>query len=104
MLAMVVSVFTTFVTSFTTPYLISADYANLGGKLGYVYGTINMLVLVGVFFFIPELKGRSLEEIDQLFESGQRLRKFKRMQTRKAEELYEEENMTANSKLEIPRK
>lgn len=89
---MVVSVLTTFVTSFTTPYLIGAAYANLGAKLGYIYGGINELVVVGVFFLLPELKGRSLEEIDQLFESGAKLRKFKNLETKKAEVLYEEKS------------
>jgi hypothetical protein len=96
---MVVSVLTTFLTSFTTPYLINADYANLGGKLGYVYGAINVLVVIGVFFIIPELKGRSLEEINQLFASGAPLRQFKNIQTKNAEELYEED--VAKDKAEV---
>lgn len=56
---MVISVLTTFVTSFTVPYLINAEYANLGGKLGYIYGGINVVMVVGVYFIIPELKDRS---------------------------------------------
>jgi MFS transporter, SP family, sugar:H+ symporter len=87
---MVVSIVTTFLTSSAAPYLINADYANLGGKLGYIYGAINILVLVGVFFFIPELKFRSLEEVDQFFESGVALRKFKSIETRGVAEMYEE--------------
>jgi SP family sugar:H+ symporter-like MFS transporter len=98
LLSMVVSVLTTFITSFTTPYLINANYANLGGKLGYIYGAINIMVVVAVFFFIPELKGRSLEEVDQLFASGSPLRKFKDVQTRTAEELYEDEGHAKNEK------
>lgn len=96
---MVVSVLTTFVTSFSTPYLINATYANLGGKLGYIYGVINVLVVICVFFFIPELKGRSLEEVDQLFATSAPLREFKRMETKTAEELYEEED-TGKGKIE----
>lgn len=61
-------------------------------KLGYIYGAINILVVIGLFFFIPELKGRSLEEVDQLFASGVSLRKFKDVQTRTAEEIYEDES------------
>lgn len=91
LLAMVVSVFTTFVTSFTTPYLINSRYANLGGKLGYIYGVINVLVVICVYFFVPELKGRSLEEVDQLFASGAPLRKFEAVETKRVEELYEED-------------
>ncbi|KAI8630231.1 general substrate transporter [Xylariaceae sp. FL1651] len=89
--ASVISVLTTFVTSFTTPYLINAQYANLGGKVGFIYGSFNIAMVVLTFFFIPELKGRTLEEVDQLFASGAPLRKFKKIQTRTATEMYEEE-------------
>lgn len=89
MLACVISVLTTFVTSFTLPYLINGQYANLGAKVGYIYGAINIIMVILVFFFIPELRGRTLEEVDQLFASGAPLRKFKAIETRRAEEIYE---------------
>lgn len=89
LLACVISVLTTFVTSFTLPYLIGAQYANLGGKVGFIYGAINIVMVVAVFFFIPELKGRTLEEVDQLFASGISLRKFKNAETRDAREIYQ---------------
>lgn len=81
LLACVVSVLTTFVTSFTVPYLINARYANLGGKVGFIYGSLNVMMVVLTYFFIPELKGRTLEEVDQLFASGAPLRKFRAMKT-----------------------
>lgn len=90
LLACVLSVLTTFVTSFTMPYLINAKYANLGGKVGFIYGAINFIMVVLVFFFIPELKGRTLEEVDQLFASGAPLRSFKNISTRSATEIYED--------------
>ena len=91
LLACVISVLTTFVTSFTIPYLINAQYANLGGKVGFIYGAINIIMVVMVFFFIPELKGRTLEEVDQLFASGVPLRNFKSTVTRDAQEIYRDE-------------
>lgn len=91
LLACVISVLTTFVTSFTIPYLINDQYANLGGKVGYIYGVINVLAVVMVYIFIPELKGRTLEEVDQLFASGAPLRKFSKIGTTSAEEMYEQE-------------
>lgn len=48
-------------------------------------------MVVLTFFFIPELKGRSLEEVDQLFTSGAPLRKFSSIETMNAQELYEDE-------------
>lgn len=84
---MVISVPTTFLTSFTTPYLIGSEYANLGGKLGYVYGVINVLVVVGVFFVVPELKDRSLEKVDQMFTTKAALRKLKHFPPKIPEEM-----------------
>ncbi|CEL11142.1 hypothetical protein ASPCAL14247 [Aspergillus calidoustus] len=90
-LACVISVLTTFVTSFTIPYLINERYANLGAKVGYVYGSINVVMAALTYFIIPELKGRTLEEVDQLFASGAPLRKLHAVQTRNAQEVYQEE-------------
>lgn len=88
LLATTISVVTTFVTSFTLPYLLHYRYAGLGGKVGFIYGSICAIMAVLAYFFIPELKGRSLEEVDQLFASGESLRKFKRVKTQTVEELY----------------
>ncbi|KAF5005043.1 hypothetical protein FDECE_8459 [Fusarium decemcellulare] len=88
LLAGVISVITTFVTSFTIPYLINKRYAGLGGKIGFIYGGICVVMLILTWFFVPELKGRSLEEIDELFASAAPLRKFGDVQTTLGEELY----------------
>jgi hypothetical protein len=74
--ASVISALTTFVTSFTIPYLINEPYANLGAKVGSIHGAINFIMVILTFFFTPELKGRTLEEVDQLFASGAPQRKF----------------------------
>lgn len=67
MIACCISITTTFVTSFTLPYLLNEPYAALGGKVGFIYGSICFSFIIWTWFFIPELKGRSLEEVDQLF-------------------------------------
>ncbi|KAJ5368819.1 uncharacterized protein N7496_008579 [Penicillium cataractarum] len=58
-----------FVVVYTTPYLLSTPGANLGAKLGYVWGGFAGVGAIWVWFFMPELKGRSLEEVDELFEA-----------------------------------
>lgn len=68
--------------------------------MGFIYGIINILMVVLVFFFIPELKGRSLEEVDQLFASGVPLRKFSQVKTRPVEEVYEDEVVRKGHDLE----
>lgn len=57
-LATAVNVVVGFVVVFTTPYLLSAPYANLGPKLGYVWGGFAALGAVWVWFCMPELKVR----------------------------------------------
>lgn len=69
-LAVSVSVLTTFVVSFTLPYLLNAPYAALGARVGYIYGSLCVVAVVVTWFCIPEMKGRTLEEVDELFESG----------------------------------
>ncbi|KAG7425815.1 Hexose transporter 2 [Fusarium oxysporum f. sp. raphani] len=92
LLASVISVLTTFATSFTLPYLLSKPYAGLGAKVGFIYGSFCVAMVVLAYFFIPELKGRSLEEVDQLFASGQPLRKLGSLETRTAEEAFESDS------------
>ena len=49
------------------PYLISADYANLGTKVGFIFGALEVLIIIYMILFLPEMKDRTLEEIDEMF-------------------------------------
>ena len=75
------SVITTFVVSFTLPYLLNAPYAALGPKVGWIYGSISASMFFFVYFVIPEQKNRSLEELDSLYEARVSTRKFRTYQT-----------------------
>lgn len=77
LLACSISILVTFLSSFTMPYLLNKGYANLGGKVGFVYGSICFAMNVVAYFFIPEMKGRTLEEIDGLFEAKVPVLKFR---------------------------
>lgn len=46
---------------------MSAGYENLGGDVGFIYGSILVAVAVLGFFFIAWMEGHSLEELDELF-------------------------------------
>lgn len=54
--------------NFAVPYMVNPDKANLKGKVGFVFGGLSAAATVWSFFYIPELKGRTFDEIDELFE------------------------------------
>jgi MFS transporter, SP family, sugar:H+ symporter len=62
-----IDVVAAFIVTFVTPYLIQPQYANLASKVGFIFGGFTTLYLVWAAFCLPELKGRSLEEMDELF-------------------------------------
>ncbi|KAK5465268.1 hypothetical protein LTS15_001831 [Exophiala xenobiotica] len=59
------------------PYMINADQANMRGKLGFFFGGLALLCLTWAYFRVPELKGRTYQEVDIMFERGVKTREFK---------------------------
>lgn len=59
-----------FVATFTLPYLLQAPYANLGAKVGFIYAATSIGFLIWAFLCYHDLTGRSLEEVDEMFEAG----------------------------------
>ncbi|KAK2603406.1 hypothetical protein N8I77_009868 [Diaporthe amygdali] len=66
-----------FVVVFVTPYLL----VDIGAGLGYIWGGFAFSTSIWAWFFMPELKGRNLEEIDQLFEARISAWQFHKFQT-----------------------
>lgn len=66
-----------FAISFSIPYLLYAPYAALGYKVGFIFGSTAVCALIFTLMRISECKGKSLEEMDQLFIQGTPLRKFR---------------------------
>lgn len=58
------------------PYLFNTDQLNLGGNIGWIFLVMGLIVGVLVFFFVPETKGRSFDELDILFERKVAARAF----------------------------
>jgi SP family sugar:H+ symporter-like MFS transporter len=52
---------------FAAPYIQLAD-ATKGPKIGYLFMGFAGMALIFAIFFAPELKGRSLEEVDEMFQ------------------------------------
>ncbi|CAG1965280.1 unnamed protein product [Fusarium graminearum] len=75
--ASVLNIATQFVVSFSLPYLLNKPYAALGSRVGFIFGSISLCSIIFAYFCVPDVSGRSLEEIDHLFASGLSLRKFK---------------------------
>ncbi|KAF2092639.1 MFS transporter [Rhizodiscina lignyota] len=67
--------------TFTAPYFINPDSLNWGPKYGYIWAPSCFVTAIWLWFFFPEVKGRTLEEIDELFEARIPARKFRTYET-----------------------
>lgn len=67
LVAMAASQLFDFINSFTFPYLLNPPYANLRSKIGFIYTPFSALGVVFLYFCIPDLSRRSLEEIEEIF-------------------------------------
>ncbi|KAF4448406.1 hypothetical protein F53441_8214 [Fusarium austroafricanum] len=64
---------------------------NLKAKIGFVFGAFMVIFAVMAFFFVPETRMRSYEELDELFMNKVPSREFRKTVTvaqRRAEEAY----------------
>lgn len=64
-------------SSFCTPYFINPEALNWGPKYCYIWAGSNLILAIFVFFFIPETRGRSLEQLDELFDKKLAAWKFR---------------------------
>ncbi|KAM0257773.1 hypothetical protein ACHAPA_011569 [Fusarium lateritium] len=65
-----------FTVNFSIPYLIYDKYAGLNSKVGFIFGGIMATALVFVYFCVPECKGKTLEQVDFLFNQSVPIRQF----------------------------
>ncbi|GJC83317.1 MFS transporter fmqE [Colletotrichum liriopes] len=84
--ASMVNVLANFLVNFSIPYLLYTPGAGLGSKVGFIFAGILVFALVFTWFCIPECKGKSLEQIDRMFNEGVPLRQFGKY---KAEDLFQ---------------
>lgn len=66
-----------FLVTFVTPYILPS----LGSNIGFIFGSVAAFSVVWASFFFPELKGRTLEEIDDLFAAKLPAWRFKGYET-----------------------
>jgi hypothetical protein len=63
---------------FTIPYMINPDAGNLGGKVGFIFGGFGLISSIVAYFYIPETKGLSFDDLDWLYTHHIPPRKFAR--------------------------
>lgn len=66
-----------FIVTLTLPYLLNTDYANLHSKVGFIYGSCGILALTWAYFCLPDMAGRSLEELEEMWAEGVPARAFR---------------------------
>ncbi|KAK0374078.1 MFS hexose transporter [Colletotrichum melonis] len=67
--------------AFVIPFLFNPDQANLGAKVAFIFGGLAVLSTVYLWFYQPEVAGRSYEELDEMFIKQVPARKFKGYKT-----------------------
>ncbi|KAF5717056.1 monosaccharide transporter [Fusarium globosum] len=76
-LAAAAGFFGAWLITFTAPYFINPVALNWGPRYGYIWFPSCIISAVWVYFFLPEVKGRTLEEIDAMFNEKLPARKFR---------------------------
>ncbi|KIW64073.1 hypothetical protein PV04_09031 [Phialophora macrospora] len=64
-----------------TPLLINPSNANLGAKVAFVFFGLSAPLCVYMFFCLPEMKGRSYLELEEMFQKKIPARQFKHYKT-----------------------
>ncbi|EJD04873.1 general substrate transporter [Fomitiporia mediterranea MF3/22] len=96
--SMAIGFFFAWLTVFTTPYFINTTGLNWGAKVAWIWMPSNLVTFVFIYFFLPETRGRSLEELDELFNMRIPARKFSSVKLRPAA-IESNDEKTSNSEL-----
>ncbi|KAJ9144283.1 Maltose permease [Pleurostoma richardsiae] len=86
--------------SFVCPYIFNPGYGNLKAKIGFIFGAIMLIWAFLAYFFVPETRRRTYEELDELFMNRVPTREFRKYVTvaeRRAAEAYSTEKKTMDA-------
>lgn len=61
--------------------MFNPNEANLGGKVGFVFGGLSFFCIAFLWWYQPETRGRSYEELDEMFIKKVPAREFKTYHT-----------------------
>ncbi|RYP21631.1 hypothetical protein DL765_002092 [Monosporascus sp. GIB2] len=84
--------FLAWLTGFCSPYFINPENLDWGAKYGYIWAGSNFCCFVFYYLFLPETKGRTLEEIDELFANRVSVRNFRAFKTSIMEDALKDVN------------
>ncbi|CAG8961484.1 hypothetical protein HYFRA_00013937 [Hymenoscyphus fraxineus] len=82
--------FLAWLVGFCSPYFINPNRLNWGVKYGWIWMASNFLAAIFFYYFLPETKNRSLEEIDEMFENRVGVKDFKLHHTQIAQKALED--------------
>ncbi|CAK7200470.1 hypothetical protein SEUCBS139899_003166 [Sporothrix eucalyptigena] len=72
--------FLAWLATFTAPYFINGASLNWGPKYGYIWFPSCLIAAAWIYLYLPEVKNRTLEEIDEMFMAKLPARKFRKYQ------------------------
>ncbi|KAJ5246906.1 hypothetical protein N7468_001889 [Penicillium chermesinum] len=83
---------TAVITTLVVPHLTSADAANLGAKTYLVFAGCMAGILIWVYFLMPETRGRTFAEIDEMYAAKVPAWKWRSYQTKEQTKTSESRN------------
>jgi hypothetical protein len=66
----------TWIFTFTVPYMYNVDSGNLGARTGFVFAGTSVLLIWGALTIVPNTTGLSPGDIDDLYETRVPIREF----------------------------
>ncbi|KAL2852235.1 general substrate transporter [Aspergillus pseudodeflectus] len=63
--------------AFVMPYIFNPDQANLGAKTTFIFGGFSVICWAYLYLYHPETKGRSFQELDEMFTKRVPTRQFR---------------------------
>lgn len=75
-LGIMVQTLTTWLFTFTVPYMYNVDSGDLGARTGFVFAGLSVFLIWGAFAIVPNTTGLSPGDIDELYEARVPARDF----------------------------
>ena len=66
-----------YVTGLVIVFVNPFTQADIGGRVAFIYGALSVGPFAFAWLFVPEMKQRTLEQIDEMFQDGVPIRSFK---------------------------